>query len=334
MGKAITYRRSGVNIEKADSLIKGMKKLIDTTRVSGSIDSIGGFGGFFDPSPAGGKGPLLVASTDGVGTKLKIAQISGKHDTVGIDLVAMCVNDILCCGAKPAFFLDYFACGELDGKIWTNVLKGIVKGCRDAGCALLGGETAEMPGMYKKGEYDLAGFSVGLVGRNKVIDGSRIKPGDVLLGLASSGLHSNGFSLVRKVFSAPEMRKMRSMLLRPTTIYARHFLALEDRVKIKGAANITGGGFYDNIPRMLPKGLKALVHKGTWKVPPVFNAISRRARLDDSHMYKTFNMGIGMVVALSKKDAEKARRILADKSGSKSWVIGEVVKGRRGAELV
>ena len=334
MGKAITYRKAGVNIEKADSLIKGMKKLIDTTRVRGSMDSIGGFGGFFDPLPGGGKAPLLVASTDGVGTKLKIAQITGKHDTVGIDLVAMCVNDVLCCGARPAFFLDYFACGKLDNKIWTDVLKGIVKGCRDSGCALLGGETAEMPGMYKKGEYDLAGFSVGLVERNKVIDGSGIRPGDVILGIASSGLHSNGFSLVRKVFSRSEMRKKRATLLRPTIIYARPFLALAERVEIKGAANITGGGFYDNIPRMLPKGLKAVVHKGTWTVPSVFTAISRRARLDDSQMYKTFNMGIGMVAALSKKDAGKARRTLAEKFGIKSWVIGEVVKGRREAELV
>jgi phosphoribosylformylglycinamidine cyclo-ligase len=334
MGKAITYRRSGVDIEKADSLIKGMKKLIDTTRVRGSMDSIGGFGGFFDPSPGGGKAPLMVASTDGVGTKLKIAQITGKHDTVGIDLVAMCVNDILCCGARPAFFLDYFACGELENKIWTDVLKGIIKGCRDAGCALLGGETAEMPGMYKKGEYDLAGFSVGLVARNKVIDGSGIRPGDVILGIASSGLHSNGFSLVRKVFSRSEMIKKRSTLLRPTVIYARSFLALEKCVKIKGAANITGGGFYDNIPRMLPKGLRAVVHKGTWAVPSVFNEISRRARLDDSQMYKTFNMGIGMVAALSKKDALKARLTLAEKSGIKSWIIGEVVKGSRGTELV
>jgi phosphoribosylformylglycinamidine cyclo-ligase len=197
----ITYKKAGVDITKADKLIKKMVPLIDTTRVKGSMDSVGGFGGFFDPAASGGKDPLLVASTDGVGTKLKIAEIAKKHDTIGIDLVAMCVNDVLCCGAKPIFFLDYFACGKLEEKIWNDVLKGIIKGCRDAGCALLGGETAEMPGMYKKGEYDLAGFAVGVVPRKKIIDGKKIKAGDVILGLASSGPHSNGYSLIRKVFT-------------------------------------------------------------------------------------------------------------------------------------
>ena len=334
MQKPITYKKAGVDINRADGLIRDIKKLINTTRVKGSMDSVGGFGGFFDPVPAGGKAPLLVASTDGVGTKLKIAQVAGKHDTIGIDLVAMCVNDVLCAGAKPVFFLDYFACGKLENKLWTDVLKGVIAGCRDAECALLGGETAEMPGMYKKGEYDLAGFSVGVVARKNVIDGKKIKAGDVLLGIASSGLHSNGFSLVRKVFSKAEMKKERGMLLKPTYIYVKPFFAMAKAVKIKGAANITGGGFYDNIPRMLPSGLRAVVKKGTWTMPTVFKIIARRTRLGDRELYRTFNMGIGMVIALSGKDAEKAKRILAGRFKMKSWIIGEVVKGKRGTEIV
>ena len=218
--KKITYKSAGVDINKADGLIRDIKKMVSTTRVKGSMDSIGGFGGFFDPAASGIKNPLLVASTDGVGTKLKIAQMAGKHDTVGIDLVAMCVNDLLCSGAKPLFFLDYFASGKLDGKTWKSVLKGIIEGCKQAGCALLGGETAEMPGMYARGEYDLAGFSVGVVDRKKVIDGKKVKPGDAILGLASTGLHSNGYSLVRKIFSKKEMKKEHKMLLKPTKILA------------------------------------------------------------------------------------------------------------------
>ncbi|MFC1570192.1 phosphoribosylformylglycinamidine cyclo-ligase [Candidatus Omnitrophota bacterium] len=334
MKKRVSYKSSGVDIDKADKLIKRVKGMVNTTRVKGSMDSIGGFGGFFDPAKAGEKNPLLIASTDGVGTKLKVAQISGKHDTVGIDLVAMCVNDILCSGAKPLFFLDYFACGKLDGKIWESVLTGIVGGCRDAGCALLGGETAEMPGMYKKGDYDLAGFAVGSVARNKVIDGSKIKPGDVLLGLASSGLHSNGYSLVRKIFSAKETKKNRALLLRPTTIYVKPFLKMAESVKIKGASNITGGGFYDNIPRMLPAGVKAVVKKGTWRVPKVFDLMNEKAKISEKELYRTFNMGIGMVLALSKKDALKAEKILSKKFKLKSYIIGEIVKGKRGVELI
>jgi phosphoribosylformylglycinamidine cyclo-ligase len=334
MKRPVTYKKAGVDITRADGLIRDMKRLIDTTRVRGSMDSIGGFGGFFDPVPAGGKEALLVASTDGVGTKLKIAQIAGKHDTVGIDLVAMCVNDVLCSGARPLFFLDYFACGKLESKIWKDVLKGIIKGCRDAECALLGGETAEMPGMYKKGEYDLAGFSVGAVSRKNVIDGKKIRPGDVLLGIASSGLHSNGFSLVRKVLSRSEMKRKHKELLTPTFIYVRPFFAMAGAVKIKGAANITGGGFYDNIPRMLPPGLKARVRKGTWVIPEVFNALAARTRLSDKELYRTFNMGIGMVMALSAADAERAKNMLARKFKLKSWIIGEVAKGKRCTELV
>jgi phosphoribosylformylglycinamidine cyclo-ligase len=334
MKKRITYKQSGVDIDKANKLIENVKKLINTTRVKGSMDSIGGFGGFFDPAGSGIKDPLLVASTDGVGTKLKIAQFVDKHDTVGIDLVAMCVNDVLCSGAKPIFFLDYFATGKLDGKTWSDVLKGIIKGCRDAGCALLGGETAEMPGMYSKGEYDLAGFTVGVVDRKKVIDGKKIRPGDVLLGIASNGLHSNGYSLVRKLFTRSQLKRDHRLFLKPTLIYVKPFLEVARSVKIKGVANITGGGFYDNIPRTLPKGTKAVVHKDSWNIPKVFRLISKKADMEEKELYRTFNMGIGMVLVLSPKDAEKAGWILEKKFRLKSWIIGKIVKGRKGVEII
>ncbi|NQT32839.1 MAG: phosphoribosylformylglycinamidine cyclo-ligase [Candidatus Omnitrophica bacterium] len=330
----MTYKTAGVDIDKADRLISGIKKTINTTRIKGSMDPVGGFGAFFDPSKSGIKDPLIVASTDGVGTKLKIAQLADKHDTVGIDLVAMCVNDILCCGAKPVFFLDYFAAGKIVEKTWNDILKGIIKGCRQAECALLGGETAEMPGMYGKGEYDLAGFSVGLVGRKNIIDGKKIKKGDVLLGIASSGLHSNGYSLLRKVFTKREMKRHSRMFLKPTIIYVKQVLEVSKKVKIKGAANITGGGFYDNIPRMLPGGLKAVVRKDSWSIPKVFKMITGKGSLKEEELYRTFNMGIGMVLVISSKDAEKAKEILLKKFKLKSWIIGEVVKGKRGVEIV
>jgi len=327
--KKITYKKAGVDVEKANRLIKDIRKLVSTTRVKGSIDPIGGFGGFFDPAKAGIKDPLLVASTDGVGTKLKIAQLAGKHDTIGIDLVAMCVNDLLCSGAKPLFFLDYFATARLDGKVWTDVLKGIVKGCREAGCALLGGETAEMPGMYHRGDYDLAGFAVGVQDRKKVIDGKKVKAGDVLLGLASSGLHSNGYSLVRKVFLRSELKRDRAIFLRPTRIYVKPVLGIARKIKIKGAAHITGGGFYDNIIRALPAGIKAVVKENSWNVPDIFREIGERGGLGKEELYRTFNMGIGMVLVLSAKDAEKARKILAKKHKIKSWIIGKTARGRK-----
>jgi phosphoribosylformylglycinamidine cyclo-ligase len=332
--RKITYKKAGVDISKADRLIKGMSALIDTTRVRGSMDSVGGFGGFFDIAATGEKDPLLVASTDGVGTKLKIAEIAGKHDTIGIDLIAMCVNDVLGCGARPLFFLDYFACGKLESKIWKDVLKGIVAGCRDAGCALLGGETAEMPGMYKKGEYDLAGFAVGVVPRKKVINGKKIRSGDVLLGIASSGLHSNGYSLARKVFNKKEIARRKRVLLRPTTIYVRPFLHISEKADIKGVANITGGGLYENIPRILPKGMKAVIHSGSWNVPPVFREIGERSNIGEREMYTTFNMGIGMVFVVPEKDAKISQKILEEKFKLNSWVIGKIVKGKREVEIL
>lgn len=334
MKKRITYKQAGVDITKADRLIKSVKKLIDTTRVRGSMGSIGGFGGFFDPARTDVKDPLLVASTDGVGTKLKIAQLAGRHDTVGIDLVGMCVNDVICSGARPLFFLDYFAAGKLDKKIWADVIKGIVNGCRQAGCVLLGGETAELPGMYKKGEYDLAGFSVGTVDRKKVIDGKKVKAGDVLLGISSSGLHSNGYSLVRKVFTKSELKKQSVLFLKPTTIYVKPFLEVSRKMAVKGAANITGGGFYDNVPRALPGGVKAVIRKGSWRVPKVFSVITGKASIEEKELYRTFNMGIGMVLVLSRKDAVKSKELLAKKFKLKSWIIGDIVKGRKGVEII
>jgi len=334
MAKKISYKSAGVDIDKADSLIKKTRKLIDTTRVKGSMDSIGGFGAFFDVRKTGVRDPLLVSSTDGVGTKLKIAFLAGKHDTVGIDLVAMCVNDILCSGAKPLFFLDYFATGKLEEKVWSDVIKGIVKGCRGSGCALLGGETAEMPGMYPRGEYDLAGFAVGAVERKKAIDGKGIKPGDVVLGLASSGLHSNGYSLIRKMFSEKELKKDAKLFLEPTALYVRPVLSLVKTVKIKGIANITGGGFYDNIPRMLPGGCGVVIEKGSWRLPRVFGLIEKKGGLAEREKYRTLNMGIGMVLAMSLKDAEKARKMLRQKFKLASWIIGDVVKGDRKVEII
>jgi phosphoribosylformylglycinamidine cyclo-ligase len=332
--KNITYKQAGVDIEKANRLVKDIKKLIGTTKVKGSVGSIGGFGGFFDLAKSDEKGSLLVASTDGVGTKLKIAQITGTHHTIGIDLVAMCVNDILCSGARPLFFLDYFATGKLQPKVWKSVIKGIVAGCKQAGCVLLGGETAEMPGMYAKDEYDLAGFSVGVVNKKKIIDGSKIKPGDVILGLASSGLHSNGYSLVRKIFTRKEMIKNKALLLKPTKIYVKEVLEVARKFKIKAAANITGGGFYDNIVRVLPGNAKAVISKGSWKTPKVFELMTKKIRINEEELYRTFNMGIGMALVMPSKDATKAKEVLQKKFKLKSWVIGKIVKGKRSVEVI
>lgn len=333
MKRFSTYKKAGVDIDKANWLISRAKRMIDTTRITGSMDSIGGFGGLFDPAKSGIKDYVLVASTDGVGTKLKVAQSLGKHDTIGKDLVAMSVNDVLCLGAKPLFFLDYFAAGKLDAKVWKTVIKGIVKACKEAGCSLLGGETAEMPGMYVRGEYDLAGFAVGIVDRKKIINGRKIKENDCLLGIASSGLHSNGYSLVRKILTKAEMKKYRNLVLAPTFIYVRPFFELARTIEIKGAAHITGGAFYDNIPRILPQGLKALVYKGSWSIPRIFKLICEKTDIKEKELLRTFNMGIGMVLAISERDARKAQTIL-EKFKLRSWVIGKIVKGRRSVEVL
>ncbi|MGB2660991.1 MAG: phosphoribosylformylglycinamidine cyclo-ligase [Candidatus Omnitrophota bacterium] len=333
MKKKLTYKKSGVDIEKANRLVKDIKKLVATTRTKGSVGAIGGFGGVFDLSKSAAGGSLLISSTDGVGTKLKVAQIAGIHNTVGIDLVAMCVNDVLCSGARPLFFLDYFASGKLDGKIWKEVISGIVKGCKEARCALLGGETAEMPGMYAKGEYDLAGFSVGIVEKKKVIDGSRIRPGDVILGIASTGFHSNGYSLVRKIFTEKQIKENRKLFLKPTRIYVRPVLEAAEKFSVKGAAHITGGGFYDNISRILPSGVRAVIQKGSWKIPKVFKLITETADIKEKELYRTFNMGVGMALVLSPKDALKVKTLLSKKFKLESWVIGKIVKGKKGVEI-
>ncbi len=309
----ITYKKAGVDINKANELVRNLKRF---------LPSIGGFSGSF-PIPRGYKNPLLLATTDGVGTKLKIAQLCNKHDTVGIDLVAMCVNDLITSGAKPLFFLDYYSCGKLDIDIATNVIKGVAKGCKIAGCRLIGGETAEMPGFYSYGEYDLAGFAVGIVERENLINGKHIKPKNVLIGLDSSGLHSNGFSLVRKVLSETQIKKMRDVLLTPTKIYVNDILTLLQKVKIKGIAHITGGGFFDNLIRIIPDGLCVKINKKAWNVPDIFRFIQKKSKVSEMEMYKVFNMGIGMVFVIDKHQVQKGWR-----------VIGEILKGKREVTIV
>lgn len=326
--KNVTYKTAGVDIDKANALVKDYKRFAKSTKTKGVVSGIGSFGGLFRPEIRKFKDPILVSSTDGVGTKLKVAFLADKHDTVGIDLVAMSVNDILCSGAEGLFFLDYISTGKIKTRVLKDIVGGIAVACRAAGYALVGGETAEMPGMYKDGEYDLAGFGVGIVDRNKIIDGRTTKLGDSVLGLESSGLHSNGFSLVRKVFGEKELKKYAGELLKPTRLYSKGVLALKDRVNIKGIANITGGAFYDKIPRIIPARMAIEIDKYSWKVPRIFSLIQKKGNIDDREMYRTFNMGIGMVVTLPKHDVSKARKILSG-YGIGSHVIGRVVKGSR-----
>ena len=314
----ITYKKAGVDVDAGNALVDRIKKM--TT-------GIGGFAGLF-PMPKGLKQPQLVGCTDGVGTKLKIAFLTNRHDTVGIDLVAMNVNDLLCCGARPLFFLDYFACGKLDVDTAENVIKGIVEGCRQSECKLLGGETAEMPGFYAPGEYDLAGFATGVVDKSRVIDGRTIKAGDVVLGVPSSGLHSNGYSLVRKVIPEPELIRRWEEFLVPTMIYHKLLKPLiwtKGPSLIKGMAHITGGGFIDNMPRVLRKGLQICIQKGSWPVPELFLEIQRRAELPDDEMYRTLNMGIGLIIVAAPKDVAKIQGVLKT-----VYVIGRVESGLRG----
>jgi len=328
--KQMTYKKSGVDIEAANRFVDAIKPL---------TKGIGGFGGLFKFDTKKYKDPYLVSSTDGVGTKLKIAFLAGKHDTIGIDLVGMNVNDVLCTGAKPLFFLDYIATGKIEKKVLVDVIKGIVEGCRQAGCALVGGETAEMPGFYKAGEYDVAGFCVGAVDKSKAIDGSKIKAGDVLIGIESNGLHSNGFSLVRKVFSRKELLQYADELLKPTRIYVKPMLTLlretrdERRRTIKGIAHITGGAFYDKIPRIIPKGLAIRIQKKSWPLPEIFRIIQRKGNVPEQDMYRTLNMGIGMVLAADKAASADIISYLA-KQNLKSWIIGEVVKGSQRVAIV
>jgi phosphoribosylformylglycinamidine cyclo-ligase len=326
--KRVTYKTAGVDIDKANALVKDYKRFAKSTATKGVISDIGSFGGLFRPDLKRFKDPILVSSTDGVGTKLKVAFLADKHDTVGIDLVAMSANDILCSGAEGLFFLDYISTGKIKSSVLRNIVNGIAKACKEAGYALIGGETAEMPGMYKDGEYDLAGFGVGIADRAKIIDGKNIALGDCLVGLESSGPHSNGYSLIRKILTQIELKKHLKELLAPTRLYARSVLALKKRVNIKGIANITGGAFYDKVPRIIPKNLAIEIDKYSWPVPPIFSLIQKKGNVDDREIYRTLNMGIGMVLAVSMRDSKRALRILDD-HGVKSYVIGRVVKGNR-----
>lgn len=343
---ALTYKKSGVDIDKGNSLIQIIKPLARSTFNAGVMGNIGSFGALYSMKSTKVKDPVLVSSTDGVGTKLKIAFDLNKHDTVGIDLVAMCVNDILTSGARPLFFLDYFATGKLSTDKAADVIKGIAAGCRMADCALVGGETAEMPGFYSPGEYDLAGFSVGVVDRKKIIDGSKIKEGDIVIGLSSSGLHSNGYSMARKLFFdinkfSPKKRlhelklPVGEELLTPTKIYVKSILKIINSFDVKGMAHITGGGITENLPRIFQpkKGLKAVIKKGSWPVHAIFNMIQRDGKVTEDEMYKTFNMGIGFILVIKKSDAAKVMKRLKA-LGEEAYIIGEIAKGRCGVKYI
>jgi len=341
MTKPLTYADAGVDIDKADEFVGSIKKIAKQTFRSGVISEIGGFGGMFSLNIASMESPVLVSSTDGVGTKLKIAFMMEKHDTIGIDLVAMCVNDIIVQGAKPLFFLDYLSMGKLETKTATDVISGIAEGCRMAKCALIGGETAEMPGFYKDNEYDLAGFVVGLVENNKIIDGSGIHVGDQIIGISSSGLHSNGYSLVRKVCFeiiglkidtyVPELgRTIGEELLTPTRIYSETIHSIIKDLPVFGLAHITGGGIKDNIIRVIPEGCNVVLRKNSWDVPPVFTYLRQAGNISEKEMMRTFNNGIGMIAVVHEKNAQEILdRLIAMKENA--FFIGEVVE-RKGAE--
>jgi phosphoribosylformylglycinamidine cyclo-ligase len=332
----LTYRDAGVDIDAGDQLVENIKPYARRTMRPGVLGGIGGFGALFEIS-RNYREPVLVSGTDGVGTKLKLAFELGRHDTIGMDLVAMSVNDILVQGAEPLFFLDYFACGRLDVATATEVVKGIAAGCEQAGCALIGGETAEMPGMYPAGEYDLAGFAVGIVEKSAIIDGSTIAAGDVVLGLASSGAHSNGYSLIRKIIANSgadlstqlEGRALSDLMLEPTRIYVKPVLQLIRQVKVKALAHITGGGLVENIPRVLPETLTAQLERSAWRMPPLFGWLQREGRVSDDEMHRVFNCGIGMVVIVDSADAAAAETLLRD-AGETVWRIGAVRQRRDG----
>ena len=324
----VTYKKAGVDIDAAERFIDRIKPMVRTTARPEVLSRIGGFSGLFRPRLAGMKRPVLVSSTDGVGTKLLIANLAGRYDTIGIDLVAMSVDDVVVLGAEPLFFLDYIAVGKVRPAMLVEIMKGIVKGCRQARCALLGGETAELPGLYGRGKWDLAGFCVGLVDEAKIIDGRRTRPGDAVVGLASSGLHSNGYSLARKVFSEREIKAgLWRELLRPTRIYCTDILEVLKKVPIRGMAHITGGGLYDNLPRVVPEGLGVRIERGSWHVPAIFGKIQRRGGVDDREMFRTLNMGIGMALVVPPADAERAVALF-ERRGQRASVIGEIVRGK------
>ncbi len=341
--KGLSYADSGVDIDAGNEAVKRILPHARRTFRPEVLSDIGGFGGLF-AVPAGYKEPVLVSGTDGVGTKLKVAFMMDRHDTVGQDVVAYCVNDVIVQGAELLFFLDYIGVGKLEPEKVEAIVKGVADGCELAGCALLGGETAELPGFYSEGEYDLVGFAVGIVDKENIIDGSTITPGDVIIGLASSGLHSSGYSLARKaIFTAggyqvddyvAELGKtIGEEMLIPTRIYVKSLLTLQKEIQVKGLSNITGGGFYDNIPRVLPDGVRAVIEKGTWPIQPIFPLIQACGSVAEYEMYRTFNMGIGMIAVVSEADAERAMAVLAE-NGEIPYRIGTIVAGEKGVDLV
>lgn len=338
------YKKAGVDIEAGYKAVELMKEHIKTTMRKEVLTDIGGFSGVFSlESFMNMEKPALVSGTDGVGTKLKIAFLMDKHDTVGIDCVAMCVNDIACAGAEPLFFLDYIACGKNEPEKIAAIVKGVAEGCRMAGAALVGGETAEMPGFYPVDEYDLAGFAVGIIDQKNLINGAELKAGDVLIGIASSGIHSNGFSLVRKVFRMQKETlntyyeslgaSLGESLLTPTKIYVKTLRSLKQGgVRIKACSHITGGGFYENIPRMLPEGIEAKINKNSYKIPAIFEMLKKDGSIDEKIMYNTYNMGIGMVIAVDESEVDKSIKLI-EAAGEQAYVIGEAVTGTRGVSL-
>ena len=337
-----SYKAAGVDVTAGYRSVELMKEHIARTMIPGVVSGIGGFGGLFAPDFSGMKEPVLVSGTDGVGTKLKVAMLLDRHDTIGIDAVAMCVNDVICCGAKPLFFLDYIACGKNIPEKIAQIVAGVAEGCVQAGCALIGGETAEHPGMMAEDDYDLAGFTVGLVDKPKAIDGSKLQAGDVLIGLCSSGLHSNGFSLVRRVFGLSESNigkhfmelggTLGETLLTPTRIYVKAVLAAMEAAEVKAVSHITGGGFYENIPRMMKEGLTAKVEKSAIPTLPIFPLLQKTGNIPEHDMYNTFNMGVGMVMAVSKETVQEAVNAV-EAAGEKAVILGEVAEGSEGVVL-
>ncbi len=341
---SVSYAAAGVDITAGYKSVELIKAHIARTNIPGVVGDVGGFGGLFRPDLAGMKEPILVSGTDGVGTKLRIAQILDKHDTIGVDCVAMCANDVVCAGAKPLFFLDYIACGKNIPERIAAIVAGVAEGCVQAGCALIGGETAEHPGVMAEDDYDLAGFVVGIADREKMLDNSATKAGDVLIALPSSGVHSNGFSLVRKVFGVGEKDITRpcealggvsvgETLLTPTRIYVKPVLALMEAVNVKGVSHITGGGFYENIPRSIPEGLGARIEKKAVRTPAIFDLIQKTGNIPERDMFNTFNMGVGMTVTVAADDADRAVEVLRA-NGEEAYILGEVVQGGERVQLI
>ncbi len=334
-----SYKAAGVDVTAGYEGVRLMKKDVERTNIPGVLTGIGGFGGLFQLDLTDMKEPVLVSGTDGVGTKLKLAMLMDKHDTIGIDAVAMCVNDIICCGAKPLYFLDYIAIGKNVPEKVAEIVKGVADGCVQAGCALIGGETAEHPGMMPEDDYDIAGYSTGIVDKSKIFDNTKVKDGDAIIGLFSTGVHSNGFSLVRKVFDInskealdemlPTGKTLGETLLTPTKIYVKAVLELMNNVEIKAVSHITGGGFIENVPRSLPDGFTAQINKSSYEVPYIFKLLQERGNINEHDMYNTFNMGIGMTIVINKEDAEKAMAILTEQ-GIENCLLGKIVSGNEG----